>query len=83
MKRTDIQQAMQQNRQVKAKQNLYKDAKATVMPHNINEGDTSLLPAQQFSRKVEAEGDPDIGLPATYEGHRGDQGQAGDHHQPQ
>ena len=133
VERPDIQQARQQDRKVKAKQKMYKDAKATVRPHNIKEGDTILLQrkstkskspydpqpftaekvhgtqvigrrgeetkvrdsqkwkrvelrtAQQFSRKRETEGDPDIGLPATYKGtqeeHRGDQGQAGDHHQ--
>ena len=35
----DIQQA----RQVKAKQKMYKNAKATIKPHNIKEGDTILL----------------------------------------
>ena len=135
VERLNIQQARQQDRKVKATQKMYKDAKATVRPHNIKEGDTILLQrkstkskslydpqpftaekvhgtqvigrrgeeikvrdrqkwkrvqlraAQQFSRKRETEGDPDIGLPATYEGtqegHRGDQGQAGDHQQPQ
>ena len=46
-----------------------------------------LRAAQQFSSKREKEDDPDIGLPATYKGtldeHRGDQGQAGEHHQAQ
>ena len=131
VERSDI----QQDRKVKAKQKMYKDAKATVRPHNIKEGDTILLQrkstksdspydpqpfiaeevhgtqiigrrgeetkvrdsqkwkrvelraAQQFSRKREKEDDPDIGLPATYKGtldeHRGDQGQAGEHHQAQ
>ena len=43
-------------RQVKAKQNMYKDAKATVKPHSIKEGDTILL--QTKSTKSKSPYDP-------------------------
>ena len=44
-----IQQARQQDTQVKSKQRMHKDAKATVKPHNIKEGDTILLQRGQLS----------------------------------
>ena len=39
----------QQDTQVKTKQRMHKDAKATVKPHNIKEGDTILLQRGQLS----------------------------------
>ena len=44
-----IQQARQQDTQVKSKQRMHKDAKATVKPHNIKEGNTILLQRGQLS----------------------------------
>ena len=40
-----------------------------------------LRPAQQFHRRKEEEGDPDIGLPATYRDCQ--EGEEGNHQQPQ
>ena len=54
--RADIQQARQQDREAKAKQKMYKDAKANVKPHNIKECNTILL--QRKSTKSKSPFDP-------------------------
>ena len=51
-----IEQARQQDRLVKSKQEMYKDTKATVKPHNIKEGDSILL--QRKSTKSKSPHDP-------------------------
>ena len=41
--REDIQQALDQDRKEKARQKIYKDNKSNARPHNIKEGDSTLL----------------------------------------